>query len=198
MKTPYPTYDVLDKWESPSFNPKTRDVLARRLHRIPERRFLSEHEWHLLEAITARLIPQPERAEPVPITPWIDDLLAAARDEGFRHDNMPPLRDAWREGLAAIDAEARRRYTRGFGELDPDSRDATLHAIQKGEVDPALWPRVPAKRFFSDILLKTVAGIYYAHPSAWSEIGFGGPASPRGYVRLGFDERDSWEAKETR
>jgi hypothetical protein len=43
-----------------------------------------------------------------------------------------------------------------------------------------------------------VVGIYYAHPAAWSEIGFGGPASPRGYVRLGFDERDPWEAEEVR
>jgi hypothetical protein len=37
---------------------------------------------------------------------------------------------------------------------------------------------------------------YYAHPTAWSEIGWGGPASPRGYVRLDFNERDPWEAAE--
>jgi hypothetical protein len=37
---------------------------------------------------------------------------------------------------------------------------------------------------------------YYAHPSAWSEIGWGGPASPRGYVRLDFNDRDPWEAVE--
>ena len=48
------------------------------------------------------------------------------------------------------------------------------------------------------MLLKTVVGFYYAHPKAWNEIGFGGPASPRGYVRLGFSERDPWEAKEVR
>ena len=47
-------------------------------------------------------------------------------------------------------------------------------------------------------LLKTVAALYYAHPTAWSEIGFGGPASPRGYVRLGFNETDPWEGEEGR
>ena len=36
---------------------------------------------------------------------------------------------------------------------------------------------------------------YYAHPSAWNEIGFGGPASPRGYVRMDFNRRDPWEAR---
>jgi len=36
---------------------------------------------------------------------------------------------------------------------------------------------------------------YCTQPAAWSEVGFRGPASPRGYVRHGFDERDPWEAK---
>lgn len=196
MNTPYRGYDVLDKWESPSFNPQTREALARRLRKIPERRFFSEDEWRLVEAISARLIPQPDRAEPVPITPWIDDALAVGRGEGFRHDDMPPMPQAWRQGLAAIDGEAQRRNGRRFIELDPASQDSILHAVQKGEADTALWGQVPAKRFFSDVLLKTVAGVYYAHPAAWSEIGFGGPASPRGYVRMGFNERDPWEAKE--
>jgi len=195
MTARFPGYDVLDKWQSPSFDATTREVLTHRLHAIPERRFFSEHEWQLMDAISARLIPQPDRIQPVPITPWIDDQLFADRREGFRHDNMPPVREAWRAGLKSIDGEAQRRYTQGFTELDEDLRDATLRAIQQGDVDPTLWT-IPAERFFLDILLKTVAGIYYSHPAAWSEIGFGGPASPRGYVRMGFDERDSWEAKE--
>ena len=196
MKTPYPQYQVLDKWDSPSFDDKTRHVLAARLRVIPRRRFFTEREWQLLEAIAARVVPQPDRSEPVPITPWIDENLFHGRGEGFRHDNMPPVRQAWRAGLAAIDAEARRRHGRGFTELDDAARDAVLHAIQRNEVDPALWPGVPAQRFFIDILAKAVAAVYYAHPAAWSEIGFGGPASPRGYVRLGFNQRDAWEAKE--
>ncbi len=36
----------------------------------------------------------------------------------------------------------------------------------------------------------------YSHPHAWSEIGFGGPANPRGYVRMTFDRRDPWKAAE--
>ena len=35
-------------------------------------------------------------------------------------------------------------------------------------------------------------------PTAWNEIGFGGPASPRGYVRMDFDRRDPWEAAEAK
>jgi hypothetical protein len=51
--------------------------------------------------------------------------------------------------------------------------------------------------FFSELLLKDVIEVYYSHPAAWSEIGFGGPASPRGYARLGFDQHDPWEAEAT-
>jgi hypothetical protein len=50
--------------------------------------------------------------------------------------------------------------------------------------------------FFRHELLRLIVEIYYAHPAAWSEIGFGGPASPRGYLRLTANRRDSWEAAE--
>jgi hypothetical protein len=50
--------------------------------------------------------------------------------------------------------------------------------------------------FFRKVLLREIVEIYYAHPAAWSEIGFGGPASPRGYLRLGANRHDSWEADE--
>ena len=39
---------------------------------------------------------------------------------------------------------------------------------------------------------------YYAHPVAWNQIGFGGPASPRGYVRMQLNQSDPWEAAEAR
>ncbi|WP_369127188.1 hypothetical protein [Paenibacillus antri] len=35
---------------------------------------------------------------------------------------------------------------------------------------------------------------YYSHPAVWSEIGYGGPAYPRGYVRTQLGQLDPWEA----
>jgi hypothetical protein len=37
---------------------------------------------------------------------------------------------------------------------------------------------------------------FYSHPWAWNEIGFGGPAYPRGYKNLGLDRREPWEVSE--
>jgi hypothetical protein len=196
FETPYPAYDVLDKWESPSWNDQTRRAVRERLQEVPERRFLSENEYSLLEAIVARLVPQPEREEPVPIAPWIDDMLHHNHTPGFRYADMPPMREAWRLGLDAIAAEALNRHGRKFEELSGKEQDELLADVQHDRVEKRHWRDLPAGGFFLHHLLKETVGIYYSHPSAWSEIGYGGPASPRGYARLGFDERDPWEAEE--
>jgi len=196
FETPYEAYDVLDKWDSPSWNDQTREALRKRLEEVPERRFLSSGQWSLLEAIVARLIPQPEREEPVPIVPWIDDMLHKNHGPGYRYADMPPLREAWRQGLDAIAAEALGRHGKTFEQLSTKDQDELLTDVQLNRVESRNWNGLPAGGFFLRLLLKETVGIYYSHPSAWSEIGYGGPASPRGYVRLGFDERDPWEAIE--
>ena len=197
FRSRFPTYDVLDKWHSPSWNEQTREVVAKRLHEVPERRFFSESEWDLLHAICDRLVPQPDRAEaPVPIAPFIDEKLHAGRGNGYRYADMPPQREAWRQGLRAIDDEARLRWGKVFRELPDNQRDAVLRAVQHGDVQSPEWQGLPPKRFFTSTLLHEAVSVYYAHPAAWSEIGFGGPASPRGYVRLAIDRRDAWEAIE--
>jgi hypothetical protein len=196
FQTPYLTYDVLEKRDSPSWNEQTREAVRQRLEEVPKRRFLSPGQWSLLEAICGRLVPQPERDEPVPIAPWIDDMLHRNETPGYRYADMPPMRDAWRQGLDAIAAEARNRHGKPFEELSPEDQDELLTDVQHNRVDSRYWRDLPAGGFFLHHLLKQVVAVYYSHPSAWSEIGFGGPASPRGYARLGLDERDSWEAEE--
>jgi hypothetical protein len=190
----YPGYDVLAKWNGPSFNEPTREVLRRRLDGVPERRFFSLDEFRLLEAICARLIPQPDRAEPIPIAPWIDTDLHDGKGEGFRHPDMPPLPETWRKGLAGIESEARRRHGRAYVDLEGYRQDSVLAAVQNGEAAAEGFGGLPVVHFFDQVLLKAAVGVYYSHPEAWNEIGYGGPASPRGYVRLGLDERDPWEA----
>jgi hypothetical protein len=196
FRTPYSHYDVLSKWDSPSWNDQTREVIRERLHEVPPRRFLSEKQWSLLEAVANRIIPQPDREEPVPITPWIDKMLFDNRGPGYRWADLPPMREAWTRGLDAIAAEAEHRHGKSFEELSADQQDELLGDVQDAHVNHRFWGDLPPRKFFMCWLLKTIVSVYYAHPLAWDEIGFGGPASPRGYVRLGINERDPWEAKE--
>jgi hypothetical protein len=193
MDERYPGYDVLEKWDSPSFDALTRDVIRRRLEAIPERRFFTAGEFRTLQAVAAQLTAQDDGAETVPVAPWIDADLFEGRGAGFRHADLPPDPDLWRIALAGIEAEALARHSQGFADLLIDKQDAILRVVQTGEVAADHFEGLPVARLFNAIL-SAVVGIYYAHPAAWSEIGFGGPASPRGYVRMGLDQRDPWEA----
>lgn len=195
FRTPYAGYDVLRKWTTPSWNAVTRQVVGRRLVTRPPRRFLSEREFAVLEAACDRVLPQPDRAEPVPIAGWIDETLHAGRSDGTRLASMPPLREAWRQALAALDAECEARTGRGFVEASDADRDSVLAAVAAGTVRSAAWQGLSPETFFTAYLMKSVTAIYYAHPAAWNEVGFGGPASPRGYARIQPDRIDPWEAR---
>lgn len=193
FRTPYPGYDILSKWDTLSYNDKTREVLRRRLTQVPEPRFLTPGEWRTLVALCNRVIPQ-EDGDKVPIAHWIDASLAANETSGTRYAGLPPPRGAWQRGLAALDAEAEIHGQAALDRLPPDAQDEVLRAVDRGEVRAAAWEGFPAQRFFRDVALRSIVKIYYAHPKGQSEIGYGGPASIRGYVRLAADRFDSWEA----
>ena len=54
---------------------------------------------------------------------------------------------------------------------------------------------MPAQRLFS-LWMRYACSAFYSHPWAWNEIGFGGPAYPRGYKHLALDGREPWEVAE--
>src|SRR5688500_12212368 len=139
FRTPYPGYDVLAKRDGPSWDDRTREVIARRLADPPPRRFFTEVEWQTLAAVCARLIPQPDRSQPIPIVPWIDEKLHHDWRDGFRYDDMPPLREAWRRGLEGIADESQRRFGAPFPSLAAAHQDAILRAVQSGDVDSDIW-----------------------------------------------------------
>jgi hypothetical protein len=194
----YPGYDVLAKRRTPSWNEQTRRVIDRRLAVPREPRFLTPYEFATVEAIAARILPQPKDRPPIPVAALVDDKLVQDRQDGYRQAGMPREREAWRRGLQALDAEARRAYGRDFAALPPLEQDDLLQRMQQGELQDAAWGGMPCKTFFKQRMAKDIVYAYYSHPTAWNEIGFGGPASPRGYVRLGYDERDPWEAIEAK
>jgi Gluconate 2-dehydrogenase subunit 3 len=196
MSERYPGYDVLAKRHTPSWDEKTRRVIDERLALPREPRWLTPFEWQVLEAICDRIVPQPRSRAPVPLAAMVDNKLFEKRGDGYRDHRLPPLRKAWRRGLHAIDIEARRRYSVSFAALDAGEQDALLRAVQQGAVSDREWEGMPPAIFFAKRLLPDVVTAYYSHPTAWSEIGFGGPASPRGYVRMDFNRRDPWEAGE--
>ncbi|HVZ10285.1 gluconate 2-dehydrogenase subunit 3 family protein [Rhodopila sp.] len=198
MSERYPGYDVLAKRTGPSWNAQTRRVVDQRLAVPREPRFLSASEFETLDAIASRVTPQPAGRPPIPVAALIDDRLLRGRQDGFRGAAMPREAEAWPRGLRAIDAEARAQYGLAFHTLSGERQDAILRRVAAGDAHHQAWRGMPPATFFTQRLLSDIVQAYWSHPTAWSEIGWGGPASPRGYVRMGYDRRDPWEAAEAR
>jgi hypothetical protein len=198
FNTRYPDYNVLDKWSSPDWDDQTREVVRQRLEAIPPIRFFTDKEAHLLAAIAERIVPQPDRgqANRIPVVPWIDEKLYEDKRDGYRYEDMPPQPDAWRMGLEGINELARVLFDgKEFIDVDPLSQDVVLTHLERGDPPGATWKLMSAARFFKDLLCSTIVKIYYAHPLAWNEIGYNGPASPRGHVRNWQGGVDPWEAQ---
>lgn len=193
----YPGYDVLAKRDTPSWNAKTREVIEQRLTIPDAPRFFSAEEWLVADALCRRILPQTNEEDAVSLVALLDAKLLADHGDGFREASMPYMREAWRQGLAALDGEAKEWFDgRGFAVLGDREREALLRSMQRGEVNGDRWSGLDAKAFFDRRVLVDVPALFYSHPKAWNEIGFGGPASPRGYVRLDGDRPDPWEAAE--
>jgi Gluconate 2-dehydrogenase subunit 3 len=194
----FPDYDVLSKRLSPSWNDKTREVIAHRLAVGGESKFFTADEFQTVHALAARIVPQPTSRPPIPVPSLVDERLHQHKEDGYRRAGMPREAEAWRRGLKALDEEAKQAFGVRFRELPEHDQDALLARMEKGELKGAAWGNMASETFFKMRMARDIVLAYYAHPTAWSEIGWGGPASPRGYVRMDFNERDPWEAAEVK
>lgn len=196
MTDRYPGYDVLAKRWTQSWNEPTRQVIDRRLAVPRQPRFFSTAEWRTLEAVCERIMPQPNDRLPVPLPAYVDQKITDGLLDGYRYVQLPPQGEAWQRGLAALEQAAEEIHGGPFHNLPPNQQDALLHQMQQGALTNEGWGGMPCNLFFEHRVIPDITHAYYAHPVAWNEIGFGGPASPRGYVRMGLDRRDPWEAAE--
>lgn len=193
--SPYPGFDPMR--ESEAWEDRDRSLILSRLHDIPALRFFSPAEAELLDAVVDRLIPQPDRTPDrrVVVTPFLDQMLFDDDTDGFRKDGMPWDQEVWRQAAVGIDQTSQTRHGQQFIELDATKQDDVLSAVQRGQAEGAVWEELPSAAVFAKVL-QEVASVYYAHPLAWAEIGWPGPASRRGYMRTGYGELDPWQPRE--
>src|SRR5579863_6619521 len=194
----YPGFDVLS--QARHWDEATRRVILDRVQNVPPIRFFRPEEVRLLEAILDRFLPQDDRPpeQRIPIVPWIDHTLFHGIIDGHRFADLPPQEVGWRRFLEGVDEVARLQSGRPFVELSGDEQDRVLEAIAEGDPPGQVWERLHAERFWVWQFVPQVVSVYYAHPTAWNEIGYGGPAYPRGYVALNHGYPEPWEVREVR
>jgi gluconate 2-dehydrogenase subunit 3-like protein len=178
----YPDYDVLAS--ARHWDETTRQAILDRVEHPPPLRFFDADEARDLGAFLDVVLAQD--AEPrIPVLAMVDAKLDAGKLDGFRYAHMPDDRETWRlvaralAGFAALGTRERYDVVAGFA-------DGTLAGLD-----------IDAKSAWS-VVMRGALSAFYSHPWAWNEIGFGGPAYPRGYMRLqpGPAGRDPHEALE--
>jgi hypothetical protein len=178
----YPEFDVLasaDTWDT-----ATRAVVERRLRTCPDLRFFTAEEEPALRAFCDTAMAQ-EREPRVPVAELIDEKLAAGRLDGYQYADMPDDRECWRLVLRGLDEVAREVHgAASFADCGEADRGAIVERFSKGLLGGGAWDRLNVGRAWS-VCMRMVLGAFYSHPWAWNEIGFGGPAYTRGFMRLG-------------
>ena len=183
-------YDVLS--QTTTWDDVTAGVVLRRLGPAQPLQFFSPDEEATAGALFDRLLDQD--AEPkVPVLTTVDERLNADLTDGWHYEGLPQDRDAWHLTLACLDDDARSLAGVPFGALRRDQQVAVLQAVL--DVGSGDWHDLNAARVWS-LWTRYASTAFYAHPWAWNEIGFGGPAYPRGYKNLGLDRREPWERPE--
>jgi hypothetical protein len=189
-------YDVLAKRDSPSWDETTRQVIERRMALTVPAGVLGGTQLATLRRLIARVVPDPPGR---PATGTLALVVHRIRDDigdGFRHHALPRLAECWRRALDALEAEARGCHSKSFAALDDAEADQLLRAVQHGEVRAEAWAGLSPQIVWNWRVVPDLVSAHWAQPALWSEMGFGGPASPRGYVRIGINRRDPWEAIE--
>jgi hypothetical protein len=196
----YPGFSTLSQqrfWDE-----ATRTKVLDRVHKVPPIRFFTLEEARLMEAIAEHVMPQDDRhlSRRIPIVPRIDERLHKGRIPGYRFAKMPADGEAYRLGLQAIEQMAKKAHGSSFLESSYSQQEKVLKSIHDGKPlggAAEIWKRMEVSRFWA-LLVQDCVEAYYAHPWAWDEIGFGGPAYPRAYMRLEHGDPEPWEVAEQR
>ena len=188
----YPDYDVLD--EIADWDQLTRDLVLRRVNDVPPRRFFTEAEWDTLTAFCDVALAQDSDPR-IPVLAYIDEKLHTGRLDGYQYADMPDDRDTWRLVARGLDQNAQAMGAASYASASAEVRHGIAGEFSASELAGGVWDEVNVARAFA-VVMRSVLAAYYSHPWAWNEIGFGGPAYPRGYARLGIGMSEAWEGEE--
>jgi hypothetical protein len=193
----YPDYDVLA--EAPHWDEATRKTVLERVENVPSFRFFDAGERETVKAFCDTITAQD--GEPrIPVAAYVDEKLHTGSLDGYQYFDMPDDRDAWRLIVRGLDEAARAAGATSFGEAGLVTRVEICRLFSAAKLQGGVWRDLNVSRAWS-LALRHVCEAFYAHPWAWNEIGFGGPAYPRGYSRFGSPhldsaEREEWEGRQ--
>lgn len=184
----YSGYDVLQAVET--WDDLTAGVVLARLDPPTDFSFFDPSEQACAGALFDLILAQ--HTEPrVPVLALVDQRLALGQTDGWFYEDMPPDVDAWHASLAGLDADARSMGAPSFARASLGDQSDLVEQCRASDC----WHDMPGGHVWS-LWTRYACAAFYSHPWAWNEIGFGGPAYPRGYKALGVGKREGWEVSD--
>lgn len=126
--------------------------------------FFTAAERELADAVAEVILPADEHsggAREAKVADFIDQVVAQAGGEE---------QEIWRNGLAALDAEARNQFGKAFAKGSLAECDALIARLAEAEDDP----KTPLERFFVVIKEHTVSGYYTSRVGLMNELEYKG------------------------
>jgi hypothetical protein len=182
----FPGFDPLSQVRY--WDPVTADAVLARAAPPAAVKFFTGPEESCARALLNLLTGQDEPG--VPVLEMVDARLAAGQTDGWRYADMPEDGEAWRATLACLDADAHQRCGTSFADAAKADQAALVQAVQDRK--SGSWHGLPAGHVWS-LWTRYACTAFYAHPLAWAEIGFPGPAYPRGYKNAGVGQLEPFE-----
>jgi hypothetical protein len=182
-------YDVLD--EADRWDDVTAGVVMARLAPTTDLSFFTMAENAVASPLCDLLLGQ-DAAPRIPVVALVDERLAIGETDGWHYADLPEDAEAWRLTLRHLDSDADETFDQPFSALDRSQQATLVQAVQQLADDQKDWHDLPAAQVWS-LWTRYTSTAFYSHPWAWNEIGFGGPAYPRGYKNRSVGGRERWE-----
>lgn len=180
----YPDFDVLAPEVVALWDGVTREkVLARLTVGNRTLQFFKPEEESTVRAFCDTVMAQ-DKEPRIPVVEMVDKKYADGQLDGYQYDDMPDDRVAWHVVLEGLDETAQSRYGKAFACCDGLARAAICADFHRGALQGEAWSRLNVRHAWQ-MCMRAILAEFYSHPWAWNEIGFGGPAYPRGWMRFG-------------
>jgi Gluconate 2-dehydrogenase subunit 3 len=189
----FPGFDALSQVRH--WDPVTADAILARTAPPPAVKFFTADEESCARALLNLLTGQSDGDPAIPVLEMVDARLAAGETDGWRYADMPEDAQAWRHTLAYLDGDTYQRFGTPFADAPQADQVALVQAVQ--DLGSADWHGLPAGHVWS-LWTRYACTAFYSHPAAWAEIGFPGPAYPRGYKNAGVGKLEPFEVADAR
>jgi hypothetical protein len=191
----YEGFNVMKQKEH--WDPHTLEIVEKRLllKKCQRLTYFKQQEAQTLIELCCVILD--DRRDPILsyVIHHFESKLKANIGEAQRKKGLPKESQLIHQGLQALSDFCVVKYDSPYNELKESVRKDLADKMIQGNIQFQVeGSHFPVKDFMKKIMTEAISA-YYSHPLVWSEIGYAGPAYPRGYVRSEWGLTDPWEAR---